>query len=362
MLIRKHFKSFDWVLVFTSLLLVGIGLISMYSSSIASRDFSNFEKQIVFLCVGIFCMFAISLFDWRLLRNDPYLLLLLYVAGVVALVGLLLFVPSIRGVKAWYRIGEVSFDPIEYIKIVLIILSAKYFSLRHAEVYRIRHIILSGIYFFIPFLLVARQPNLGSAAVLLILWSVILLVAGIRMRHFFALITIAIVGLSIGWMFLLHDYQRDRIVAFIEPEVDPLGIGWSQEQAKIAVGNGGIFGKGIGQGTQTQYGFLSEPQTDFIFSAIAEELGFLGIILLFVFFLVFLWRVLRIGIQSPSNFARLFAAGFATLFIVQFFINIGMNLGFLPIVGLSLPLVSYGGSSLIMGYIGIGILQSIKTH
>jgi rod shape determining protein RodA len=166
----------------------------------------------------------------------------------------------------------------------------------------------------------------------------------------------------LGWSFFLLDHQKERIISFIEPELDPLGIGWSQLQSKVAIGNGGIWGQGFAQGTQTQYGFLSEPQTDFIFAAIAEEFGFVGIFLVFIFLMILVWRILKIGMEANDNFSRLYAAGLATLIIAQTFINVGMNLGLLPIIGLSLPFVSYGGSSLILSYIGLGILLSIKTH
>ena len=159
-----------------------------------------------------------------------------------------------------------------------------------------------------------------------------------------------------------QDYQKGRIISVLEPELDTLGIGWSQAQSKMAIGSGGIFGQGIGQGTQTQYGFLSEPQTDFIFAAIAEEFGLLGVFFLIALFLLLLYRMFKIGLSAKSNFPRLFIAGFATLFILQLFVNMGMNLGLLPIIGLSLPLVSYGGSSLLAMYTVLGILLSIKRH
>jgi rod shape determining protein RodA len=278
------------------------------------------------------------------------------------LAGLLVFAPEIRGVRGWYKIGGISIDPIEYMKMILIVLMAKYFALRHTEVYRIRHIFYTGTYFFIPALLIAFQPDLGPVLVLTALWIVILLVAGIKVKHFLGIALLALVLLGVSWQLFLLDHQKDRIVSFLEPELDPLGIGWSQLQSKIAIGNGGLFGQGFGQGSQTQYGFLSEPQTDFIFSAIAEEFGIFGVSVIFALLLILLWRVLKIGIGAQGNFARLVAAGFATLLIAQTFINVGMNLGLLPIIGLSLPLVSYGGSSLILTYIGLGFLLSIKTH
>ena len=358
----KHLKRLDWVIIVTSVFLVGIGLLSLYSSSIGRADFGNFQKQIAFMSIGLLLMFGISFFDYRLLRNNSYLLLSLYFIGVAALAGLLLFAPIIRGIQGWYRIGGISVDPIEYMKLVLILVIGKYFAYRHVEVYRIRHIFLTGVYFAIPTFLILRQPDLGSALLLITLWIALLVVAGIKMKHFLGILGLGIVIFALGWGFGLQDYQKDRIISFLKPEFDPLGIGWSQLQSKIAIGNGGFWGQGLGSGTQTQYGFLSEPQTDFIFAALAEEFGFVMILLIFTFLLILLWRILKIGRDAGNNFTRLFAAGIAIIFIAHTFVNVGMNLGLLPIIGLPLPLVSYGGSSLILTYIGLGILQSIKTH
>lgn len=357
-----HLRNLDWIIIGSAILLTSIGLLSLYSSSLGIGDFANFTKQAVFLGVGIGIMLTVSFLSYRLFKNDPYFLLLLWVLGVLALVGLLVFGPEIRGVKAWYRIAGISVDPVEYMKIVLLLLMAKYFSLRHVEMYRIKHIVLSAIYFGIPFALIFFQPNLGSGGLLIILWIIILLVSGLKLRHFLAIMALGILLVSLAWMFVLHDYQKDRIISFVEPELDPLGIGWSQLQSKIAIGNGGIWGTGLGQGTQTQHGFLTEPQTDFIFSAIGEEFGLMGIVIIFVLFFLLLWRVFKIGIQAESNFPRLFAIGFGALLIIQFGVNIGMNIGFLPIVGLPLPFVSYGGSSLLMLFFGLGVLQSIKSR
>jgi rod shape determining protein RodA len=357
-----HIKRLDWIVVGTSIALCAIGLVSLYSSSIAREDFGNFQKQIVFLGIGLCAMLFVSLVDYRLVQNNPYFLLTLYLLGVIALFGLFFFAPTIRGIQGWYRIGGISVDPIEFVKLVLALLLAKYFAWRHVELYRFRHILFTGIYVGIPVLLIARQPDLGSASILVMLWIVTLFVAGIKPRHIFIMIMVGTLAMSGIWAFGLQEYQKNRVVSFLEPELDPLGIGWSQHQSKIAIGNGGLFGQGLGKGTQTQYGFLSEPQTDFIFAAIAEEFGFAAIVLVFLLFLVLLWRILKIGKDSGNNFTRLFTAGIATIFIAHTFVNVGMNLGLLPIVGLPLPLVSYGGSSLILTYIGLGVLQSIKTH
>lgn len=353
-------KKFDWILIATTTLLVGLGLLSIYSSCLGRGDFFNFKKQIVFLGIGFFLMFLISSFDLKNLRNSPYIILAFYFVCLLGLAGLF-FVPEIRGVKSWYRLGPISIDPIEFTKIVLVILLAKYFSMRHVEMYRLRHIILSGIYILIPGLLIFFQPDLGSALILVSLWIVVLIISGIKIRHFLVLCLIMVLISALGWSFLLKDYQKERILSFLNPQLEPLGANWSQEQAKIAIGSGGTFGKGFGKGSQTQYGFLPEPQTDFVFASLAEETGIAGVLVLLTLFSFLIWRIVKIAIFSEGNFFRLFASGLATLLISQFFIHIGMNLGILPIIGIPLPLVSYGGSSLVAIFIGLGILQSIRT-
>jgi len=358
----KHFRKFDWVLIITALLLVGIGLISIYSISLGKGDFLNFKKQIIFLIMSLIVMVVLSFFDWRSFKENPYLILVIYFICIILLLGLFFIAPEIRGVKSWYKISSISFDPIGLTTIILIVLLAKFFSMRHVEMYKLRHILLSGIYVFIPFLLIARQPDLGSALILLALWLGVLVVSGIKLRHFLALVLIGIVVFALSWSLFLKDYQKQRIVSFLAPQVETLGINWSQSQSKIAIGSGGVWGKGFAEGSQTQLGFLSEPYTDFIFSVIAEEFGLIGVLVILTLFGILIWRIMRIAMSSEFNIPRLFAFGFAIVLFFQIFIHIGMNLGILPVIGLSLPLISYGGSSLISIFIGIGLLQGIKTH
>ena len=356
-----HLKRLDWVLIVSTLFLVGIGLFSIYSSSLGRGDFLNFKKQIIFLGLALFLMFLFSFFDWRGLRENPYLILILYFLCLFGLLGLFFFAPEIRGIRSWYKFGALALSPIEFTKIVLIILLAKYFSMRHIEMYRIRHILLSGAYILLPIVLIFPQPDLGQVLILIALWVGVLLISGIKLRHFLILVLCFLLISILSWSFLLMDYQKERILSFLFP-YDPLGVSWSQNQAKIAVGSGGVFGQGLGSGSQTQYGFLPEPQTDFIFSAIAEETGLLGVSVLLFLFSILFWRIMKIAIDSQTNFPRLFASGLTIILVSQTFIHIGMNLGLLPIIGIPLPLISYGGSNLIATFIGLGILQSIKTH
>ena len=359
----NHIKKLDWILVSAAVLLVGIGLLSLYSSSLGKGDFSSFNKQLIFFGIGLLSMFLLSFSDWRTLRDNPYLILIIYSLCLAALAGLFLFTPEIRGVRGWYKIGGLTIDPVEAVKLILIILLAKYFSSRHAEMYQVKHILVSALYLLIPATLVFFQPDLGQVMILTALWVGILIVSGISFKRFSILLFCFILIFALAWNFALRDYQRARILSFVQPQLtDPLAVGWSQRQAKIAIGSGGLFGQGIGSGSQTQYGFLSEPQTDFIFAAIAEEAGLIGVTVLLFLLAILIWRISKIALLAQTNFARIFASVFNILLISQIFINIGMNIGLLPIIGIPLPLISYGGSNLIATFLGLGILQSIKSH
>jgi rod shape determining protein RodA len=356
-----HLKKLDWLMIFCAIFLVLIGLLSIYSSS--KENFLNLKKQLSFFIFGFFLMILISFLDWRPLKESPYLILFFYFLCLILLIGLFFFAPEIRGVRSWYKIGPISIDPTEFTKIVLLLVLAKYFSMRHVEMYRIIHILISGLYVLIPSILVFLQPDLGSVLVLISLWIGVLIISGIKVRHFFLLLFLAILIFVIGWKTFLKEYQKERILSFLFPHLtDPLKVGWSQNQAKIAIGSGGIFGKGIKKGSQVQLGFLPEPQTDFIFAAIAEETGFLGVSILFFLLSLLIWRIFKISLSAKSNFVRIFSLGYVFLLVSQTFIHVGTNNGILPIVGLPLPFISYGGSSLLANFIGLGIIQSSKIH
>lgn len=357
-----HFKRLDWPLLICTVLLMSIGLAALYSSSMGMGDFLNFYKQLIFALLGLLVIFLVSSVDWRVLKNESYIIAILYILGCLAMAGLFFFAPEIRAVKGWYKIGPVSFDPVEFTKIILVILLAKYFSLRHVEVYRIRHILFSGFYVLIPVVLAFFQPNMGQVLIFMVLWLAVLLVSGIKLKSFLVILLVLSIIAALGWSFFLKDYQKERVLSFITPQLEPLGAGWSRIQAKIAIGSGGLWGYGFGQGSQTQFGFLPEPQTDFIFSAIAEEFGMMGVLIIMVLFFVLIWRIIKMALNSTDNFVRLFSAGLVILLFFEIFVHIGMNLGILPVIGIPLPLVSYGGSSLIFTCIGLGIVQSIKTH
>jgi rod shape determining protein RodA len=355
----NHIKKLDFLLIFAASALAIIGIIFIYSACISSGNFFDTWRQIGFFVFGFLLMIGISFFDNRTIRENSFLILTLYFLCVLSLVGLFFFAPEIRGIKSWYRIGPITFDPTELTKIILIILLAKYFSKRHVELYKIKHIFLSGLYAFIPSILIFFQPEFGSVMVIVAIWIGILLVSGIKLKDFILLCLLSVLALSLVWSFLIKDYQRDRMINFINPQENALGGNWNSNQALIAIGSGGLIGKGLGNGSQVQNKFLPEAKTDFIFSVVAEETGLVGTTAILSLFGILFWRILRIALNARSNFSRLFATGLSISIFFQMFINIGMNLGLLPVIGLPLPLVSYGGSNIVFTFIALGLLQNM---
>lgn len=359
--ITEQLRKLDWILIGATLLVVAFGLAGLYSAGLAKNDFSNLGKQVAFFVVGFCAMVVMSFFDYRILRNNSYLILTFYFFCLLLLGGLYFFAPLTRGTRGWYHLGFFTLDPNETIKIALTILLAKYFSMRHVEMYKFRHIVFSGIYVLLPAILIFMKPDLGGVLVLVLAWMGILFVSGIKLRHFLILSLCFMLVAGFSWQFLMKDYQKQRVISFIFPQ-DVLKGSWSQTQTKISIGSGRLLGEGLGKGSQVQYGFLPEPHTDFIFSVIAEEWGLAGIFVFFSAYMVLIWRILKIAIESDTNFPRLFAVGFAIIIITQLTINIGMNLALLPVIGIYLPFVSYGGSGMIANFVSMGILQSIASR
>lgn len=357
----SHFKRFDWLIVAAALALSGAGMLSLYGAALHSGDFANFNRQAFFLGVAIIVMAVMSFFDWRIFRESSSLILALYAVCLLALAGLFFFGSLNRGVRTWYDLGFATIDPIEFFKPVFLVLMAKYFSRRYMAMYQIRHIPFTGIYLAAPIALIFAQPNLGPCLVLVSLWVGILMMAGIRVRHLLILMMAMAAILAVGWHFFMYDYQKERVVSLFVAH-DPLGVSWSQNQARIAVGTGGLWGKGLGAGPQTQYGFLSEPQTDFIFSAIIEEMGLVFAAAMLAMFALLIWRLTRAATRARDNFSKFFLAGLAMLLFFEAAIHVGVNVGFLPIIGLPLPLISYGGSNLISTFAMLGLAQSMIAY
>jgi rod shape determining protein RodA len=358
----QQIKKFDWFLIGIVLLLCTLGLLELWSIDAGSQTSRFFVKQGIFLLVGLAAMIGLGLLDARIYKNYPSFLIVLYLVLLVLLAAVLFFGPKIRGTVGWFRFGELSFAPVELAKLVLVLVLAKYFSHRHVEVYRVRHIIASAIYMSLPTVLVLFQPDLGSALILVLIWLGIVLLSGMKQRHLAIVLLAGILIAVLSWSFAFKPYQKERILTFLNPAKDPLGYSYNLIQSKIAIGSGGFWGKGLGHGSQGQLNFLPEKHTDFIFAIFAEEWGFFGVLFLFVFYTLFFWRLVKIIFACGNNFFRLFLAGFAIMIFGQAAINVGMCLGLLPITGISLPFLSYGGSNLLINFMALGIVQNIAAQ
>ncbi len=348
----------DWVLFFTVLLLLSFGLAEIYSVALGqdSLNLISFKKQMLFIGIGISLFFFFTFFDYHNLRSfSSYI----YVGGTILLLGVLFFGVEIRGTRGWFSLGTFNIQPVEFIKVVLILFLAKYFSSAAIKINPLKHLIISGLGTFLLAGLVLAQPDFGSALLLFSLWGAVVLVAGFKKRYFLIIIGIVFVVFASGWFFLFADYQKQRISTFLNPSFDPLNQGYNVTQAIIAVGSGGIMGRGIGFGSQSQLKFLPESQTDFIFAVISEELGFLGVSLVLLLFTIFFFRSLFLLKKINNDFGIFFILGVVVLIFIEMFINIGMNIGILPVVGISLPFISYGGSAIISTLIMAGIMQNI---
>src|SRR3989344_1350477 len=354
----QRVRNTDWIIFFATFFLVGIGLAVIYGISInpVSPDVQLFRKQLVFTILGIALFFTLSGVNYRLWHIYSKSL---YLVGVLLLVIVRFFGTTIRGTTGWFVFGPFSIQPVEFAKIALLIFLAKYFSDHAREFFRWRHTILTGVATAVYATLVLLQPDLGSAIVIIGTWFFLLLAVGIPRRHLMTLLVVFAAVALIGWFFVLKSYQKDRINVFLNPQTDQQGIGYNVRQSIIAVGSGRIFGRGFGLGSQSQLKFLPEASTDFIFAALAEEYGLIGVLLLFGCFAALQYRLFYIAQKTTDNFAAFFALGTAALLVVQSFINIGMNVGIAPVTGTPLPLVSSGGSSLLAFYITFGIISGI---
>ena len=297
----------------------------------------------------------------RFIRRTP-VILVGYAISIALLVLLLVATHAVQGAKSWFDLGFFSLQPADPIKIIFIALMAKYFSRRHMEIGDFRHIIVSGAYAAGLILLILVEPDLGTAVIFSIIWFGMILVSGISKKHLAIIVTVAAVAAAGLWVFALRDYQRDRIVSFLNPAADIHGTGYNAYQATVAVGSGEITGKGIGYGTQSKLRFLPEYETDFIFASYAEEWGFIGVSLVLVLYGLLLARLLAIARRSATNFDALFTIGVALLFLSHMFINAGLNLGLLPVTGTTIPFMSYGGSHSIVEFAALGIVASLARN
>ncbi len=354
----KGVLKLDWKSMGAVSFLLVSGLITIYSFSIGIEqgEINLFHKQLIFLAIGITLFLFFSFYDYRTWRN--YSNFLYFVS--IALLFLVLFLGSnVRGTSGWFSLGFFNLQPVELVKIFSIIFLASYFvRVGHSKI-GFKEFFGSFLIMVLPIFLTLKQPDLGSASVLIVIWLGMSLFAGVDKKYLIFLFLTVSIALFLSWGGVLKDYQKERIQTFLDPERDPLGSGYNVIQSMIAIGSGGVTGKGIGNGSQSQLNFLPERHTDFVFASITEEFGIIGSFLTIGFYWILFYRIFCIAQKARDRFGQLIVGGVLIMFSYQVVINIGMNIGIVPVTGISLPFLSYGGSFLLATMIGFGICQNV---
>lgn len=358
-LVARRLEQLDPFVLLATLLLIGYGLVMTYSATVEDRtlgaDAGAFlVRGIVWALLGIAVMAVGAFIDYRWLGAAAPVV---YVMVLLLLLAVLVAGQSTLGAQRWIGIGGQRFQPSEFAKVGMIIVLAQYFADRQRTVGS--PLVLGGALLVLapPVALVFRQPDLGTSLVFLAIFAGVAFLAGARLWQLSSLVAAAIVALPVAWTFL-KDYQKARLVSFLDPHADPLGSGWNIIQSLIAVGSGGMFGKGLTAGTQSPLGYLPIAESDFIFANLAEDLGFVGALILFALYLVLLLASVRLAFSAPDLFGTLIGAGVISMLAFQIFVNIGMTISIMPVTGIPLPFISHGGSSLVAICFGLGLLQS----
>lgn len=350
-------ENFDWPLAVAMVLLFSLGIMSIYSVDLSrGSELILFRKQVIAFAIGT------VLFVFAATRRYTFFYSFskfAYFISIVFLIAVLIVGRGIRGTVGWFSVGGFNFQPVELAKVGLILLLSYVIYNFGRRFEKPIFFIGTGIITFLMVGLVMLQPDLGSSLLLLAIWFGLMLIAGARKSLIAGFIFLSVLAAVIGWLFVLQPYQKDRVLTFVDPSRDPLSSGYNVSQALIAIGSGKFFGRGLGFGSQSQMRFLPEAQTDFVFSVIGEELGFVGVVVLLGLYVVLFWRLLLIIKRSDNDYVSAVIYGISILFLAQLVVNIGANLGLLPVTGVTLPLVSYGGSSLIIDMLLLGIAESM---
>jgi rod shape determining protein RodA len=353
----RNFLKLDWVLTIAIFLLLAVGLVTLYSIHLVegTSQFNYFGKQLISVGIGLVLMLFFSLYDYRILNSYSTKL---YFIIIGVLIILMIWGSTVRGTTGWISFGQFNIQPVEITKLIMIIFLASFLSKKKTQLSIIVRTIASIILVAIPVFLILKQPDFGSAAVIVGIWLGMLFVSGINRKVFFGLLFSGLLIASSSWL-VLKDYQKDRLINFVSPERDPMGSGYNVIQSIVAVGSGGVWGKGLGHGSQSQLNFLPEKHTDFIFAVFAEEFGFSGSLVIIGIFGILIYRIKESARLARDNFGYLLAVGISMMLFLQILVNIGMNIGIAPVAGVPLPLLSYGGSSMISVLASLGIIQSI---
>ncbi len=360
---RSIFKNTDYIILILAIILAIIGIVGIYSAGLNSTSSSDeYAKQIVWVSVSLVAMFVVWMLDYRLssiigLVAFPICLILLVIV---------LFTPEVNGASSWFNIGNILIQPSEFMKFAYILLLAKYIDYVYTRgkdaINKLTYIGVALGIFLAPVILIMLQPDFGTALVFASITFFMLFKSGLSYKYIVALILVLIVMIPVLYFFVLSDYQQARIQVFLNPEQEPLGAGYNAIQSKIAVGSGMLFGTGLGKGTQTQWGYLPVKSSDFIFSVISEEFGFVISTLIVIIYIVMLYRILKIAETSKDRLGSVIAVGVFGMFFFHFLENIGMTIGLMPITGIPLPFVSYGGSSMLTNFVALGLVLSISSR
>jgi len=352
--------DFDWPLFLATLMIAITGIANLYSTASVSNVQDRYISQIYWVALGAVGALVVAAIDYRHFERYGYVL---YAVGNILLVAVLLFAREVKGSHRWLGIGGYGIQPSELMKVMLVIALAKY--LHHDPKYEgrtVKDLAIPGAMTLLPVLLILKEPDLGTSLLLFLIFISTMLLTQLKPRSFITLGIVAVLAMPLTWNYLLEPYQKARIVSFVNPEADKLGTGWHSNQSIVAIGSGRLVGKGFRHSTQNQYRFLPEQNTDFPFTVFAEEQGFIGsIVMLSLYCFLILWS-LRIASQAKDRFGAVLAVGIGSIFFWQVLFNIGMVTGILPVVGITLPLFSYGGSSTLSILLGIGLLMNVSIR
>ena len=357
---RRLLFNIDWGFLGAALILMGIGVATILSATFAGRNTGLEIKQLYAIALGLVGMLVVVSLDYRrLVDRAP----VLYLAAVGVLVYVLFFGPRIAGTRRWFMgPGGFQVQPSEFAKLVAALLVAKLFAEAKKETLGLFDLLVPGAAVGLMVVLIAAEPDLGSAFTLVPLFLTVAFLAGLRVRAILGVVLVMMVVGSLGWMFALKEYQKSRIYTFLDPNLDPRGAGYQKIQSEIAVGSGGVAGKGYKQGTQSQLGYLPARHTDFIFSVLAEENGFVGVVAVLGLYMFILWRAFETAQMARDRVGAFLAAGIAAILSFQVIYNVAMVAGLVPVKGLPLPLMSYGGSSVLSSLFAVGLILNVRMR
>ncbi|MCQ2373865.1 MAG: rod shape-determining protein RodA [Phascolarctobacterium sp.] len=359
---KRILKNLDWWLIGAVILLMAAGLVlidsATHSFAVSTGKAWHVQRQSMFMIIGIIMVIISLKFDYQDLKSyaKP-----LYIFNLVLLIAVMAFGKTQLGAQRWIQIGSFSFQPSEFSKVFLIICLADFIDKRTEWLEEFKDYVPIFLYILIPFVLVMKQPDLGTSLTFIAIFIGMIFICGFKWK-WIACCTVSFVALMPVFWMILKDYQKNRIRVFLNPELDPYGSGYHVIQSKIAIGSGALFGKGWLEGTQSQLNFLPENHTDFIFAVAGEEFGFIGTLCIILLYLIIIWRGITIALNAPDNFGTLLAVGVTSMFMFHILVNIGMTAGIMPVTGVPLPFLSYGVSSLTTNMMLIGILLNINTR